>query len=49
MLITIATIIGLIWLLGFALKIGGSLVHILLVIALVIYIYNFLRSRSSKV
>jgi hypothetical protein len=45
MLLTIAAIIFILWLLGFAIHIGGGLIHILLVIALVIFIYDMLVAR----
>ena len=41
MLLTIAAILFILWLLGFAIHIG-SLIHVLLVIALVIFIYDLL-------
>lgn len=36
-----------IWLVGFLFDIAGGLVHILLVVALVILIYNLLTSRRG--
>ena len=35
------------WLLGFSLHVGGGLVHALLVIALVVFVYGLLTRRSS--
>ena len=32
------------WLLGFSLNVGGGLIHILLVIAVVVLVYNMIRS-----
>ena len=42
MLWTIIIILLVLWLLGFGFKIGGSLIHILLVIALVVLIVRLL-------
>jgi Family of unknown function (DUF5670) len=35
------------WLLGFSLHVGGSLIHLLLVVALVVLIFNLLSGRRS--
>jgi len=40
MLWTIFAIMLILWLLGFSLHIGGGLIHILLVIAVVVLIFN---------
>lgn len=42
MLWTIIGILFILWLLGFSFKVGGNLIHTLLVIALVIVIYRLL-------
>ncbi|MGC9599052.1 MAG: lmo0937 family membrane protein [Minisyncoccia bacterium] len=42
MLWTIIIVLFVLWLLGFGFKIGGKLIHVLLVIALVIIIYRLL-------
>ena len=48
MLMTIAIILAVLWALGFfAVHIGGGLIHILLVIALVVFIYNMIVGRRS--
>ncbi len=49
MLLTIAIILGILWLLGFAVHIGGALIHLILVIALVLFIYDLVTGRRSKV
>jgi hypothetical protein len=36
------------WLLGFSLHIAGSLIHILLVLAIVIAVYNFAMNRDAR-
>ncbi|WP_442544422.1 lmo0937 family membrane protein [Arthrobacter sp. KN11-1C] len=46
MLLWIAIIIAVLWLLGFIGNIGGGLIHILLVIAVIVLIFHFLRGRS---
>jgi len=45
MLMTILVVLAILWLLGFSLKIGGGLIHILLVVALVLLIVNLLGGR----
>jgi hypothetical protein len=47
MLWTIIVILVVLWLLGFSLHIGGSLIHILLVLAVIILIYNLLIGRRG--
>jgi hypothetical protein len=48
MLITIAVILLVLWLLGaFAFHVGGSLIHILLVIGLIVLIWNFVAGRRA--
>lgn len=50
MLLTIAGILIVFWLLGLLIHIGGALIHILLVIALVVFIYDMLvKGRNKKV
>jgi 4-hydroxybenzoate polyprenyltransferase len=45
MLMTIAAILAVLWLLGLLGHIGGGLIHLLLVIALVVFIYDVLVAR----
>lgn len=45
MLLIIASILAVLWLLGFIGNIGGGLIHILLVIAVVLVIYHLIRHR----
>ncbi len=42
---TIFAILLIMWLLGFALHVGGSLIHALLVIAIVVAIINLVTGR----
>ncbi|WP_311133352.1 lmo0937 family membrane protein [Arthrobacter oryzae] len=46
MLLWIAVIIAVLWLLGLLGNIGGGLIHLLLVIAVVVLIFHFIRGRS---
>lgn len=45
MLWTIFVVLAVLWLLGFSLHIGGGLIHLLLVIALIVLVFNFLGGR----
>jgi hypothetical protein len=47
MLWTIVVVLFILWLLGFGLHVGGGLIHILLVIALVVVVINLLRGRRA--
>lgn len=47
MLLAIALILGILWLLGFTVHIGGSFIHLLLVVALVVIIFNLITGRRS--
>lgn len=46
MLLTIAIILLAFWLFGFFMKIAGGLIHIVLVIAAIMFILHFVRGRS---
>jgi hypothetical protein len=37
------------WILGFALHVGGGLIHLLLVIAVVLLIFNIVTGRGARV
>ena len=45
MLWTILVLLGVLWLLGFSFHVGGGLVHLLLVVALVALVFNVLSGR----
>ena len=45
MIWTIFVILFILWLLGFSLHIGGGLIHLLLVVALVVVIFNLITKR----
>jgi len=44
---TIVVVLFVLWLLGFALSIGGGLIHLLLVLAIVGIVYNLLVGRRA--
>ena len=48
MLWTIVAIFLILWLLGFSLNIGGGLIHLLLVVALVVFIFNMVSMRRGS-
>ncbi len=43
----IIVILVVLWLIGFLVHVGGSLIHLLLVVALIVLIYQFLTGRRS--
>jgi Family of unknown function (DUF5670) len=47
MLWTIIVVLVVLWLLGFTLHFGGGLIHILLVLALIVLVYNLLTGRRG--
>ena len=47
MLWTILVVLVVLWLLGFVSQVGGNLIHILLVVALIVLIYNVVIGRRS--
>ena len=48
MLYTILTVLVVLWLLGLIGKVGGSFIHLLLVIAVVVFIYNLIAGRRAQ-
>jgi hypothetical protein len=47
MLWTIIVILVVLWLLGFIGHVGGGLIHLLLVIAVIVFIINLIQGRRS--
>ena len=47
MLMTIAVILAILWLLGLIAHIGGGLIHIILVIAVIVFVFNFITGRKK--
>jgi hypothetical protein len=45
MLWTIVVLLAVLWLLGFSFNVGGGLIHLLLVVALVVLVLNVLGGR----
>jgi hypothetical protein len=45
MLWAIFVIVLVLWLLGFSLHVAGSLIHLLLVVALIILVFNLIAGR----
>jgi hypothetical protein len=49
MLWTIVAVFLVLWLLGFSLNVGGGLIHLLLVVALIVLVVNLLRGRRGAI
>jgi len=49
MLWTILIVLLVLWLLGFSLHFGGALIHLLLVVALVVFVFNLVSGRRGAV
>ncbi|MGJ5818334.1 lmo0937 family membrane protein [Paludibaculum fermentans] len=49
MLWTIVAVMLVLWLLGFSMSVGGSLIHLLLVVALVAIVFNLITGRRSAI
>jgi hypothetical protein len=47
MLWTIVAVCIVLWLAGFALHVGGGLIHLLLVVALIVFVINLLQGRRT--
>jgi hypothetical protein len=47
MLWTIIVVLLILWILGFSFSIGGSLIHLLLVVALVVLVINLVSGRRA--
>jgi hypothetical protein len=47
MLWTIIVVLFVVWLLGFLGNVGGGLIHILLVIAVILIVYNLITGRRG--
>ena len=47
MLLTIFVILLILWLLGFSLHIAGGLIHLVLVVAVILLIYNLIAGRRT--
>jgi hypothetical protein len=49
MLWTIVAVLLILWLLGFSLSVGGGLIHLLLVIALIVIVVNLVSGRRKLI
>jgi hypothetical protein len=49
MIWTILAVLVVLWLLGLLTSVGGAAIHLLLVIALIVFLVDFFRGRSSSV
>jgi len=47
MLWALIVILVVLWLLGFALSFGGGLIHLLLILAVIVLLYQLLTSRRT--
>ncbi|HEY0255853.1 MAG TPA: lmo0937 family membrane protein [Candidatus Methylacidiphilales bacterium] len=47
MLYTIVAILVILWLVGLIAHVAGSFIHLLLVVALVVLVFNFISGRRS--
>ena len=47
MLWTLAAVLFVLWLLGLALKVAGAAIHVLLVVAAVLFIVHLIKPRRS--
>ena len=47
MLWTLCVILLVLWLLGFSFHVGGGLIHLLLVIAVIVLVWNLLTGRRT--
>jgi len=46
---TIIVVLFVLWLLGLVVHIGGGLIHLLLVVAIVLLVFNILTGRGARV
>jgi len=44
---TILVVLVVLWLIGFVANVGGGLIHLLLVVAVIILVFNLLSGRST--
>jgi len=49
MLWTLVVLLVAFWVLGLLAHIGGALIHLLLVLAVIVFIYNLVTRRSGRV
>lgn len=49
MLLTIAIILAALWLLGLLGNVAGGLIHLVLVVAIVVFVYDLITGRRERV
>jgi hypothetical protein len=49
MLWTVFAVVLILWLLGFSFHVGGGLIHLLLVVALIVLVFNLVSGRRSVI
>ena len=47
MLYTIVSILFVLWLIGFLLHVGGGLIHVLLVAAVIVFVFQLITGRRA--
>ncbi|MDL2341946.1 MAG: lmo0937 family membrane protein [Patescibacteria group bacterium] len=47
MLLTIAIILAVLWALGLLVHIGGGLIHLILVIAVIVFVFHLITGRKK--
>jgi hypothetical protein len=47
MLWTLVAVLFILWLLGFSFSVGGSMIHLLLVVALIVLVINLVSGRRA--
>jgi hypothetical protein len=45
----VITVLFVLWLIGFALHVGGGLIHLLLVVAVIVLIFNIVTGRGARI
>ncbi len=45
---TIVVVLVVLWLLGFILNVGGGLIHLLLIVALILIVYNLIMHSRAR-
>jgi hypothetical protein len=45
----VVVVLVVLWLLGFVLHVGGALIHLLLIVALIVLLYNLFVGRRARV
>ena len=48
MLYTIITVLLILWLVGLLIHLGGALIHLLLVVAVVLFLYRLISGSTSR-